>query len=85
VAQVLARDVEAVALPILQHSTVLEEEDLLGAIDGASSERLTAIARQGSSYAQVAPRFRGLRLHLHLILVFLRPSLVFRSLGSFRS
>ena len=46
VATALARDVEAVALPILQFSTVLEEEDLIGFVDGASSARLTAIARR---------------------------------------
>lgn len=46
VAQALARDVESVALPILEHSTVLEDEDLLGSVDGASSARLTAIARR---------------------------------------
>jgi uncharacterized protein (DUF2336 family) len=46
VALVLARDVESVALPILQYSAVLEDEDLISLIDGANSSRLTALARR---------------------------------------
>ncbi|HLJ38157.1 MAG TPA: DUF2336 domain-containing protein [Steroidobacteraceae bacterium] len=46
VARLLAMDVEAVAVPVLQYSTVLTDEDLLDLVKGASSEKLTAIARR---------------------------------------
>ena len=46
VARLLAADVEPVALPVLQYSTVLTDEDLLSLVKGANSERLTAIARR---------------------------------------
>lgn len=46
VARLLATDVEPVALPVLQYSTVLTDEDLLDLVKGANSERLTAIARR---------------------------------------
>src|SRR5579864_7979975 len=46
VARLLAADVEPVALPVLQYSTVLTDEDLLELVKGANSQRLTAIARR---------------------------------------
>jgi uncharacterized protein (DUF2336 family) len=46
VARLLASDVEPVALPVLQYSTVLTDEDLISLVQGANSERLTAIARR---------------------------------------
>ncbi|MGH7122860.1 MAG: DUF2336 domain-containing protein [Stellaceae bacterium] len=46
VARLLASDVEPVALPVLQYSTVLTDEDLLELVKGANSPRLTAIARR---------------------------------------
>jgi len=46
VALALARDAQAVALPILQHATVLDDEDLIRVVDGADTPRLTAIARR---------------------------------------
>ncbi|HXP75695.1 MAG TPA: DUF2336 domain-containing protein [Stellaceae bacterium] len=48
VARILARDVEAVAVPVLQYSTVLTDEDLIGLVNGATSEKLSAIARRPS-------------------------------------
>ncbi len=48
VARQLAADVDPVALPVLQYSTVLTDEDLISLVKGASSERLTAIARRGT-------------------------------------
>ncbi len=48
-------------------------------------ERFLAIARQGASHAQVAPRLSGLRLELHLIFIFPSRRLVFRRLAAFRS
>ncbi len=46
VARLLAADVEPVALPVLQYSTVLTDEDLIALVEGANSQRLTAIARR---------------------------------------
>ena len=48
VARLLASDVDAVAVPVLQYSRVLTDEDLIRLVAGASSEKLTAIARRGS-------------------------------------
>ena len=48
VAKLLAGDVEAVAVPVLQYSMVLTDEDLIILVDGASSKKLTAIARRRS-------------------------------------
>ena len=48
VARLLAGDVEAVAVPVLQYSTVLTDQDLISLVDGASSKKLTAIARRRS-------------------------------------
>ena len=48
VARLLARDVEAVAVPVLQYSTVLTDEDLIALVNGATSEKLAAIARRPS-------------------------------------
>jgi uncharacterized protein (DUF2336 family) len=46
VARLLAADADAVALPVLQYSSVLTDEDLISFVKGANSERLTAIARR---------------------------------------
>lgn len=46
VARLLAADVEPVALPVLQYSVVLTDEDLLDLVKGANSQRLTAIAQR---------------------------------------
>jgi uncharacterized protein (DUF2336 family) len=48
VARLLAADVEPVALPVLQYSTVLTDDDLIALVKGADSPRLTAIARRRS-------------------------------------
>jgi uncharacterized protein (DUF2336 family) len=48
VARLLAGDVEAVAVPVLQYSTVLSDEDLIRLVTGATSGKLTAIARRRS-------------------------------------
>ena len=46
VARLLANDVEAVAVPVLQYSTVLTDDDLLALVKSANSQKLTAIARR---------------------------------------
>jgi uncharacterized protein (DUF2336 family) len=46
VARLLATDVDPVALPVLQYSTVLTDEDLISLVQGANTDRLTAIARR---------------------------------------
>ena len=38
VARLLANDVEAVAVPVLQYSTVLTDDDLLALVKGANSQ-----------------------------------------------
>jgi uncharacterized protein (DUF2336 family) len=48
VARLLARDVEAVAVPVLQYSTVLTDDDLIALVKEATSAKLTAIARRRS-------------------------------------
>jgi uncharacterized protein (DUF2336 family) len=53
-ALVLARDVESVALPILEHSAVLTDEDLVDIVRGSSAEKQAAIARRASISAPVA-------------------------------
>ncbi|MBI3419889.1 MAG: DUF2336 domain-containing protein [Proteobacteria bacterium] len=42
----LARDVEEVSLPVLEHSTLLTDEDLLEIISGQSAAKQQAIARR---------------------------------------
>ena len=48
VARLLANDAEAVAVPVLQYSTVLTDDDLLALVKSANSPKLTAIARRRS-------------------------------------
>ena len=44
----LARDVDKVAVLVLQHSPVLSDEDLIMLMSGASSDKLKAIARRAT-------------------------------------
>jgi len=46
VARLLAADVNPVALPVLQYSSVLTDEDLISLVQSANTDRLTAIARR---------------------------------------
>src|SRR5438477_4056050 len=46
VARLLASDVDAVAVPVLQYSTALTDEELIVLLKGATSERLMAVARR---------------------------------------
>jgi len=46
VARLLAGDVDAVAVPVLQYSTALTDEELIMLLKGATSEKLTAVARR---------------------------------------
>jgi uncharacterized protein (DUF2336 family) len=54
VAMQLARDVEAVAVPILQYATVLSDDALIALVKGATSAKLTAIARRSSVSERVS-------------------------------
>ncbi len=54
VAKLLAADVEAVAIPVLQYSTVLSDEDLVAFVKGATSEKLKAIASRRTVSAPVS-------------------------------
>ena len=54
VAVQLARDVEEVALPILEHSTVLTDSDLIVIIEGGSASKHEAIAGRTNVSAQVS-------------------------------
>lgn len=53
VAQSLARDVEEVALPILQHTPHLSDDDLLAIIESGSDTKQTAVARRINLSEQV--------------------------------
>lgn len=46
VAMTLARDVETIALPVITHSPVFADEDLVELVRGASSARQLAVARR---------------------------------------
>jgi len=50
----LARDVDAVALPMLQFSEVLTDEDLVEIVKSQSAEKQVAVARRAHVSAQVA-------------------------------
>lgn len=50
----LAQDVDSVALPILQYSAVLRDEDLILVIEGGSSAKQTAIAKREKLSANVS-------------------------------
>ena len=54
VALQLARDVEDVALPILEHSTVLSDTDLITIIEGGSASKHEAIAARTNVSTQVS-------------------------------
>ncbi len=54
VALTLARDVEAVALPMLQFSEVLTDEDLVEIVKSQSAEKQVAVARRAHVSAGVA-------------------------------
>lgn len=54
VALTLARDVEAVALPILQFSEVLTDEDLVEIVKSQGAEKQVAVARRAHVSAHVA-------------------------------
>lgn len=54
VAVALARDVEAVSLPMLQFSEVLTDEDLIEIIHSQSVEKQTAVARRAHVSSSVA-------------------------------
>ncbi|MGH6881368.1 DUF2336 domain-containing protein [Hypericibacter sp.] len=54
VAEALARDVEQVALPILEFSTILTDEDLIAIIRGSNGAKQTAIARRAAVSAKLA-------------------------------
>ena len=55
IALVLARDIEdPVALPILEYSPVLEDDDLIACVAGGATQRQRAIARRVSVPAAVA-------------------------------
>lgn len=54
VALALARDVESVALPILEHSAVLTDEDLIEIIRSSAKAKQVAIAGRASVSAPVA-------------------------------
>lgn len=53
-AQELARDVESVALPVLEFSDVLTDEDLIEIVRSGSSEKQVAIAGRPTVSAQLA-------------------------------
>jgi uncharacterized protein (DUF2336 family) len=46
VAQTLARDVEAVALPILQHTPALSDDELINVVTSGSETKQTAVAQR---------------------------------------
>ncbi|MBV6631421.1 MAG: DUF2336 domain-containing protein [Alphaproteobacteria bacterium] len=46
VAQTLARDVEEVALPILQYTPTLSDEELIGIVNSGSESKQTAVAQR---------------------------------------
>lgn len=50
----LAKDVELVALPILEHSTVLTDDDLIAIVQAGSSAKQEAIAGRASVSEQVS-------------------------------
>lgn len=54
VARTLAGDVERVALPILEFSPVLSEDDLVNLLRGSSAAKAAAIAGRGTVSARVA-------------------------------
>lgn len=55
IAQVLARDLDdAVALPILEHSPLLSDADLIAAIRGGLAQRRLAVARRKTVASSVA-------------------------------
>ena len=53
VAQSLARDVEEVALPILQHTPHLSDEDLMAIVESGSDTKQTAVAARANLSEQV--------------------------------
>ena len=54
VALSLARDVEAVSLPVLEFSSVLSDADLIEIIQMSSAEKQTAVAKRASVSGEVA-------------------------------
>lgn len=58
-AMTLARDVDQVALPILQYSTILNDEDLLEIIASQSAEKQVAIARRKTVSENVSDALVG--------------------------
>ncbi|MFZ5792042.1 MAG: DUF2336 domain-containing protein [Pseudomonadota bacterium] len=54
VAEMLAKDVESVSLPMLEFSAILTDEDLIAIVRSSSGARQTAIARRANVSARVA-------------------------------
>lgn len=54
VAEALAKDVESVALPMLEFSSILTDEDLIAIVHSSNGAKQTAIARRASVSARVA-------------------------------
>lgn len=54
VAEALAKDVESVALPMLEFSSILTDEDLIAIVHSSNGAKQTAIARRTSVSARVA-------------------------------
>ncbi|MDH3597553.1 MAG: DUF2336 domain-containing protein [Rhodospirillales bacterium] len=54
IARVLAADVESVALPIIQYSSVLSDEDLISIVGGCSEAKQTAVANRARLTSEVS-------------------------------
>lgn len=59
VALALAKDVDSVAVPILQYCEVLSDQDLIGIIGGGSADKQTAVAQRPTVSGAVAGALIG--------------------------